>query len=153
MSDIKEDATLTTIPISDIKEEATLTISENTEKSFAEKMLEKLMPIDVLHFDRSVRKKCRFPNHRQNLVDILRTKIDETQPNSVEKYVEILPKNFCKKDTRTGIQKQFECQACSCLMESLQALTAHVQGEKHLKAIVDFVPRLLAYFVLIYLDR
>ena len=129
--------------MADIKEEPTLVKVEIVEKSSVEKMIEELLPIDVLHFDRTVRKKCRFPNQRENLVSTLQAKIDEKQLDSVDKCIEIIPRNFCKKDTKTGIQKQFECQACKCLMESLQALAAHVQGEKHQKAISEFVPRLV----------
>jgi hypothetical protein len=134
--------------MADIKEESTIqndeksSIGKVVENISLEKMIEKLMPIDVLHFDRTVRKKCRFPTNRENLVAIQQAKVEEKQIDSVEKFVENLPRNFCKKDFKTGIQKQFECQACQCLMESLQALTAHVKGEKHAKAILEFVPRL-----------
>ena len=101
-----------------------------------DKKFDNIQSIDVLHFDRSVRKKCRFPNHRENLVDIL--KESEKEFESIEKSLEGLPKNFCKKDLKTGIQKQFECQACKCLIESLLALQAHIKGEKHAKAMSEF---------------
>ncbi len=109
-----------------------------------DKKFDNIQSIDVLHFDRSVRKKCRFPNHRENLVDILKEsekkfeKESEKKFESIEKTLEGLPKNFCKKDLKTGIQKQFECQACKCLIESLLALQAHIKGEKHSKAMMEF---------------
>ncbi len=63
-----------------------------------------LEPIDVLHFDRTILKKCRFPNQRENLIEILTSKnpekpLDEEDP---EKCLQVLHKNFCKKDLVTG---------------------------------------------------
>ena len=106
-----------------------------------EKKFENVKSIDVLHFDRTVRKKCRFPNCRENLVEILKESSKGKEFESVEKSLEGFPKNFCKKDLKTGIQKQFECLACKCLIESLLGLMAHIKGEKHAKAILDFKPR------------
>ena len=102
--------------------------------------LEKFAVVDVLHFERNSNKKCRHPKNRENLSEILRRTLSEPLPESDDQCLETLPKNFCKKDLRTGIQKQFECLACKCLIESLGGLLAHLKGDKHAKTLVDYVP-------------
>ena len=70
----------------------------------SEELVQSLESIDILHFDRTTRKKCRFPNQRENLIEILTSKNpeDPLDVDDPEKCLEVLPKNFCKKDLVTG---------------------------------------------------
>lgn len=61
----------------------------------------------------------------------------KTTKNSIEKtaltekQLAEMPKNFCKKDPKTGVQKLIRCLACQCQVESAGALKDHLGGEKH----------------------
>ncbi|TRY62809.1 hypothetical protein TCAL_12503 [Tigriopus californicus] len=75
--------------------------------------------IQVCHFLRAgdqAQKKCRHPIETQDLYPDL--------------LAQLHPK-FCKKDPHTQIQRLFRCLPCASLIESVPALTSHVQGEKH----------------------
>lgn len=68
----------------------------------------------VLYFDRTNgNKKCRTA-----------IKIEDISI----KEVNDLEKNFCKKDPKTGIQKQIRCLACQCLIQATQTLREHLKG-------------------------
>ena len=83
--------------------------------------------LQVLFFDRtSGSKKCRTPFKTE--------KLSQAAADS-------LPMKFCKKDPKSGIQKQFKCLACSCQIEAVQALIQHLEGVKHLERLKSFVPR------------
>eukprot|EP00095_Tigriopus_kingsejongensis_P003883 snap_masked-scaffold603_size126491-processed-gene-0.6 protein:Tk03883 transcript:snap_masked-scaffold603_size126491-processed-gene-0.6-mRNA-1 annotation:"rna pseudouridylate synthase domain-containing protein 2-like" len=73
--------------------------------------------IEVWNFLRTgVQKKCRQPVQTQDLFpDVQKT----------------LTRQFCKKDPVSQIQKIFKCLVCQCQIESVDALKAHAQGEKH----------------------
>lgn len=47
---------------------------------------------------------------------------------------------FLFKDTKTGVQKRFRCNACRSQIESVQALLEHCKGVKHGKAVEQFDP-------------
>jgi hypothetical protein len=73
----------------------------------AEELIQSLKSLDVLHFDRTTGKKCRFPKQRENLIEILTSGNPENPDKPLEgedpeKCLKVLPKNFCKKDLVTG---------------------------------------------------
>ena len=49
-------------------------------------------------------------------------------------HFSVLPKNFCRKDPSTGVQKMIKCLACESQIEAVDTLKAHLKGQKHLKA-------------------
>ena len=100
--------------------------------------------VEVWHFDRSkgstnigTRKKtkpCQVSSVFIALKELLPNKLDIKDGEYIDEKLipfSILPQNFCKKDVKTGFQKQLRCQACKCLMESTNALKAHLQSQKH----------------------
>ena len=101
--------------------------------------------IEVWQFDRSkgstnigVRKKtqpCKVTPISQTLKDIYvkntGSVLEDPKKSSEQLSFSLLPLKFCKKDITTGIQKQLRCKVCKCLMESTNALKAHLQSQKH----------------------
>ena len=98
---------------------------------------------EVWHFNRSKgftnlgkkAKPCKTEPVSQilkELYDNLKDTANGEEQNSVtETSLSLLPKDFCKKDTKTGIQKQLKCLACKCLIECTNALKSHLQSAKH----------------------
>ena len=82
--------------------------------------------LEIHYFDRSKgqKKKCRTPFKKEPL------KLEE---------VENLERNFCRKDTKTGVQKQIRCLACKCQVESSDALKSHLKGNR--KSQINFENR------------
>ena len=100
--------------------------------------------IEVWHFDRSkgstnigLRKKtqpCKVNAISAELKELQTKEIvsrEDTNGGQMILPFSSLPLNFCKKDAKTGLQKQLRCQACKCLMESTNALKAHLNSQKH----------------------
>ena len=100
--------------------------------------------LEVWHFDRSggatnigQRKKtlpCKIETVTSSLNSINEGKLSSGK-NLCETEevlrISLLPKDFCKKDINSGIQRQFRCMACACLMESTNALKGHLDSAKH----------------------
>ena len=97
-------------------------------------------------------KKCRNPILTKSLKDVLSSTVttsgeEEDNGSVVEGLLEggpaaalaALPKTLCKKDAETGVQKQLKCVACNTQMEALDALKAHLGGQKHQKNFISFI--------------
>ena len=91
--------------------------------------------IEVWHFDRSkgstnigLRKKtqpCKVNAISAELKELQTKEIvsrEDTNGGQMILPFSSLPLNFCKKDAKTGLQKQLRCQACKCLMESTKCI-------------------------------
>ena len=99
---------------------------------------------EVWHFDRSnggfsnLGKKAK-PCKTEPVSQILKELYDnlkntancQSKCSVTETSLSLLPKDFCKKDSKTGIQKQLKCLACKCLIECTNALKSHLQSAKH----------------------
>ena len=91
--------------------------------------------IEICHYNRgSANKKCRVPTNTEPLLKVL----TELGLHNVSAEELRLPKNFCKKDPRTQLQKQIKCLACRCQMESPDAFAAHLKGDKHAKSFTSY---------------
>ena len=108
---------------------------------------------EVWHFDRSkgftnLGKKAK-PSKTEPVSLILKELYDNfnnarngQDPHSVtETSLSLLPKDFCKKDTKTGIQKQLKCLACKCLIECTNALKSHLQSAKHIANVLHLTQK------------
>ena len=108
---------------------------------------------EVWHFDRSkgftnLGKKAK-PSKTEPVSLILKELYDNfnnarngQDPQSVtETSLSLLPKDFCKKDTKTGIQKQLKCLACKCLIECTNALKSHLQSAKHIANVLHLTQK------------
>lgn len=100
-----------------------------------------LQVIDVLDFNHESDRKCKRPIHVEALVEVLKRLFQEgDQETMTAKSISKLHKHFCKKNTATNVKKNFKCKSCSCLIESVDALVAHVKGAKHVQSIKDYKP-------------
>ena len=96
-------------------------------------------------------KKCRNPILTKSLKDVLSSTVTTSSGEDIGSVVEglleggpaaalaALPKTLCKKDAETGVQKQLKCVACNTQMEALDALKAHLGGQKHQKNFLSFI--------------
>lgn len=82
--------------------------------------------IQVLHFRADKKKGWKRPSQVQDLFPDLQKG---------------LPKNFCKKNPETQIQKKFVCQPCQCPIESVLGLVQHCEGAKHAANVKAFDPQ------------